>query len=314
MRTIYSTIIFTLLFTGVTFSFQTSSESVNPFNQFMSPAGGINQYSGDVAYSHQIATLTGRNGMNIGVGLSYSSNVHINIRARNDIAPSSWCGMGWNLNYGSIRCNHKGTKTHDDDDFMWLSPAGFGSKILEKDGKYFIQQDPYSKIEPQDINGDGVFDGWIVTGIDGKKMKYGNLNLSGDRKATRWTFSWGNYVGTGTSGTPTHYPYQWDLSEIQDIAGNAIQFYYQPETEYFKVGPWTSPFAFTKASYPLKIVSPEGKRVEFVLESKGNEVFDPHTFESEPDGFMEMVESKRLKKVKVFNNPTGRVASVRMKG
>jgi len=73
--------IFTILALAIqALSFQTSSESVNPFNQFMSPSGGVNLYSGDAAYSHNLLTLPGRGGMNIGVSLNYSSNIYLNIR------------------------------------------------------------------------------------------------------------------------------------------------------------------------------------------------------------------------------------------
>ncbi len=48
---------------SVCYSFQTSSESANPFNQFASPSGGVNMYGGDVAYSHAVCVVTGRNGL-----------------------------------------------------------------------------------------------------------------------------------------------------------------------------------------------------------------------------------------------------------
>jgi hypothetical protein len=41
------------------FAFQTSSESVNPFNQFMSPAGDVNLYSGGAAFSFPLAGIKG---------------------------------------------------------------------------------------------------------------------------------------------------------------------------------------------------------------------------------------------------------------
>lgn len=292
-----------LVVIGSAYSFQTSSESANPFNQFMSPSGGVNLYSGDVAFSHPVVTLEGRGGLSASVNLSYSSNVYLNVRARNDIAPAGWVGLGWRLSYGGIQCNHKGTKTHEDDEFMWISPTGVASKILKKDDKYFIEDDPYTKIVPQDINQDGVYDGWIVTGIDGKKMKYGNLDFTDNRKATRWTFAWGNYVGMGSAGNPVRYPYQWDLSEVSNLAGNALKYYYQQESEHVRVGEWLSPVEYTKASYPAKIVTPEGKRLEFELESKGDEAYDPYTFSNEPDGFMELYEDSMLSQIKVYNNP-----------
>ena len=301
MKSLFVGLLLAFLITAA-HSFQTSSESVNPFNLLMSPSGGVNMYSGDAAYSYPVTSVSGRGGMNINVALSYSSNIYLNVRSRNDVAPTSWVGLGWNLNYGSIVCNHKGTKTHDDDDLIWISPAGFSSKILKKNGKYYIKDDPYTKIEPQ-AGSDSVFTGWIMTTTDGQKAKYGNLGFTDNRNSTRWTFAWGNYVGMGSAGTPTQYPYQWDLSEIADLSGNAVKYYYQQDTEYVKVGSWTSPTWYTKASYPFKIVTPEGKRVEFTLESKGNEAYDPYTFQNEPDGFMEMFESRRLSQIKAFLIP-----------
>jgi hypothetical protein len=111
--------IFLAVIISTAYSYQTSSESVNPFNILMSPSGGVNMYSGDAAYSCPVTSISGRGGMNINVTLSYSSNIYLNVRSRNDVAPTSWVGLGWNLNYGSIVYNHKATKTHDDDDFIF---------------------------------------------------------------------------------------------------------------------------------------------------------------------------------------------------
>lgn len=284
-------LVYIALLTACANAFQTSSESGNPFNRYMAPVGNVNLYSGFATYSLPLAD---------NVVLSYSSNVHTNVRAKNSIAPTGMCGLGWNLEYGAIACNHNGTKTHDDDDFVWKSPAGFGSKIIRQDGGYVIEGAPYLRIEPIDHDGDGVYEGWIITQVDGTKLKYGNLDLPGNRNATRWTFAWGDYVGTGMSGSPVQHPYQWDLSSVEDVYGNETMYKYQQEDELLKVGDWTSPVSYTKSSYPHKIVFQSGRWVLFELESKGNEAYDPYTYQVEPDGFLEIVESQRLAKVKVF--------------
>ena len=422
----------------VTEGFQTSSESVNPFNQFMTPSGGVNLYSGDVAYSFPICAIG-----NINVTLNYSSNIYLNVRSRNDIAPTSWVGLGWSLNFGSISCNHKGTKSTDDDEFYLISPLGVGSKILHSNkvnykyyegtwsalpnftmltpkysgqannfdinkrlrdndfaivfesyitiataGQYtfytnsddgsklyiddgiivsndgvhnmqegfgtisnlaaglhsirveyfqngstafglevrysgpgiaktlipdnildvhgpndirkdfYIENDPYSIITPQFAT-NGTISGWIVRSMDGGTVKYG---LSDAQKATRYTLCVGNTVGQVSSGTPTLYPYQWDISSIEDQTGNYIKYYYwQPTPEQIKCGLWNSgSIGYTKESYIERIETRQGVHVIFEREPKTNESYDPYTFENEPDGYIEIYGSYRLKRVKVY--------------
>ena len=106
------------------YSGNTSTEAVNPFNQFMDPSGGVNMFSGDAAVSLPITSVEG-----LSIALSYSSNIERCVRARNDISPTGWVGLGWRLGFGAISCDHKGTKTHSDDDFYYISPVGVSSKL-----------------------------------------------------------------------------------------------------------------------------------------------------------------------------------------
>ena len=128
-------------------SFQASAQSVNPFNQYMSPSGGVNLYTGGGYTSFPLST-------GIPLSLSYSSNVTTNALCGNDIAPTSWCGLGWQLSYESIICDHKGTATSTDDDYMWISPEGVPSKLLRPHKikyRYYESTTPWDKL-PDDFS------------------------------------------------------------------------------------------------------------------------------------------------------------------
>jgi hypothetical protein len=49
---------------------QTSSESVNPFNEFMNSDGGVDVSSGNANFSYPLSTLKGRNGMDLDLSLA----------------------------------------------------------------------------------------------------------------------------------------------------------------------------------------------------------------------------------------------------
>ena len=176
--------------------------------------------------------------------------------------------------------------------------------VSEEKRAFFIENDPYSRLDAL-TDGNGVIKGWIVKTVDGKKLKYGNLDFTDDRKATRYVFAWDLQVGAGWGGNPDLYPYQWDLSEIEDNFGNKVVFKYQQELEPLVCGSWDtrnlSPAKYyTKASYIESITNPEGGRVVFKLESKPDVPPDPHRMKPEYDAFVELYETKRLSKVTAY--------------
>lgn len=144
-------------------AFQTSSESSQTFSQYMSPVGGVDRYSGNPALCHPLYTLPGRGGMNVCLALRYSRNVMLSARARNDVGPTGWVGLGWAMGFGSIHCVHNGTKTHADDRFYLVSPTGVSGEIIEKDGTFYLKNNPNIELEPHS-DASGVYRGWTVTG------------------------------------------------------------------------------------------------------------------------------------------------------
>ena len=106
-------------------AFQSTSESVNPFNEYYSANASVNEYTGTAAASLPLGKVGSADIM-----LKYSSNVTTNARANNKIAPTGSVGLGWQLGFGSVVCDHKNTYTIDDDDYFFINSNGATKKIL----------------------------------------------------------------------------------------------------------------------------------------------------------------------------------------
>lgn len=315
------------------YAFNTFTEKVNPFNKFLNPIEGVDLYSGTVAFTKTLYTMEGRNGLNIGINLDYSSNIYMVARSRNDKNPTSWVGLGWNLSYGSISCEHKGTENPADDDYFWVSPEGYKRRIYvefvldptshypQKDendialGKIQIEDMPYLKVKCYLGERSKFPFGWQIIKKDGTVLTYGDLvglNPS-DRKATRYTYKINNCVEPNINVANHYnlYPYQWDLSDIADNHGNHIVFKYFRDDEQVKSKEWGFPDpgierilsnSYTKASYIKEIINPEGKSIEFeVVKKFPTEYYDPYTFSEEPDGHIERIQQYALKSISVKN-------------
>ena len=180
------------------------------------------------------------------------------------------------------------------------------------DKKFYVENMPYLKCDPVDFNGDDIYDCWQLTGTDGTKMIFGITDSTDTSKsAIRYTFSHDGSVGTVSSGIPSLYPYQWDLRAIINTFGDTVKYWYQKENCSVVTNDFNSDslnLLYTKASYPDSIVNSNGKSLKFVLEEKMSgsllEPHDPYNYHSEPDGFMEIYESKRLKRIHVYSPET----------
>lgn len=181
--------------------------------------------------------------------------------------------------------------------------------------EYYVEDFPYYKVEPYfDQNRYEAIDGWTVTDCDGKKYHYGITDPDDHpgNKAIRYVISFKDivipvegykqFVRNGFSGETEQFPYRWDLVTIEDVFGNKIDYGYQQYEEIIKTNTWQSSVGYTKESYLKNIWYPNGKRVEFVLEEKPYEPYDPNTIESEPDAHMEIYERHRLKKIKSYSH------------
>jgi hypothetical protein len=311
-------LIFLLLLVAVkSFAVSGSGSGVNPFNQFISPLGGVNLLSGDVVFPYEVVKLPGINGMDAGITLSYSSNVYKNVRAKNDRAPTSWAGLGWRLGFGSIICDHNNTRIDYDDHYYWISPEGVRQQIRRNSNGFYLEKNPFWKVKryPATLSSANKYkiDGWILTDPNGRKYIYGNpSSYAPDHNAVRNSLCWetftgkpdlkNGYVGKGSSGTPYQFPFQWDVSVIEDLFGNQLKFEYDTIGEILQAhGTWESPF-YTKASYLRKINTPQGDSIVLYTGDKNAlEYLDPKRYKStEPDAYIEFYEKKALDSIKVF--------------
>lgn len=292
------------------YALNTKSESTPTISEHFSPAAGVNKYTGDAAFSHSLFQYE-----NLNLAINYSSNVYMNVRSRNDKGSTGWCGLGWQFGFGSISCNHKGTKTVMDDEYYWISPTGTSCKILKKNGVYYLKDSPYWKIEMVDNGNDNIVEGWIITSIDGSRFKYGNLSLTPLRNSTRYTLYWPalndqndpnylklGYVGDGFNGNPSPYPYQWDLAEIEDAYGNKVEFEYDNILSVVN-GNWTlNSVSYTKESYLKWIRFSDGTKVLIETDKKKpKEYYDPMQAIEEPDALQEFYEENYLDRIIIYN-------------
>lgn len=186
-------------------AFQSSTEYVNPFNKYLSTQNGVNLYTGSGYTSFPLST-------GIPLSLSYSSNVTDNARAINKIAPTGWCGLGWQLGFGSISCDHKGTATVADDDYMWISPQGVPSKLLRPKKihyKYYENTGTRWNQLP-DFSGDPTNQGY---------SDYFNINLFNRTEDYAYVFE--TMIDLPYDGSYTFYLYSDDGSKLY-IDGNLI--------------------------------------------------------------------------------------------
>lgn len=311
---------------SVIHSFETTAEKENVFNRFTSNAGDVSLFSGSAVQKYQLAEIV-EGDLKVPVTMSYSSNVNRTVRADNSINPTGWVGLGWNLSFGSIICNHNNTASIDDDIYYWVTPKGNRLEIIRHgENEYSIEKKPYTKISP--MLKDGIIVGWTLTEPDGTKFLFGDFEDE-TKQATRYTFRWDWYVGETRLRqkpeiNPEQYPYQWDLSEIVSTTGNSVAFNYEQKQEGLKVeiyegfkDPkfyppvpstewyWNSEdegIYYTKSSWLKSIESKTGGKIIFETKSKNPEEYiDPYTFYPEPDNFIEFYDTILLNKITLYS-------------
>jgi len=230
-----------------------------------------NLFTGTAAFSIPITSIGGLN-----VALNYSSNVHKLVRAGNQTQQAGWVGLGWTLNLGSIIADINGTQDVSDDRYYYVSSEGTTELINISGDDFMLKEYKYwkitRKVDPITHN----LVGWKIVMDNGIIMRFGNYDKGTDNfvfdysgtSATRFSLG---LAGVVTNPLSTAYnsvdliAYQWDLSDIEDIAHNHTTISYQPNKIPLSVPGVSTRYYYTQESYPQFITDRTGRSVQFVL-------------------------------------------------
>lgn len=246
MSKIISTIYFVCLFNVITFA--QSVEQGQIFNKYATEAEeGVNLFSGTSSLNRKLVTVSsGR--VSAAVELNYFGNVSEVVANKNDIAPTSWVGLGWSLGHAKIVSNNAGTMWMGDDSYFLETSSGLKYKILksgkntDNSDKWWIESLPYWSINPIIKNvqfGKNNYDivvGWEVRDDAGNKYFYGDdygnsyYEYIAKRNATEYTlanpYSIG-VVGVIDNGKDELFPNAWNLRKSEDYDGNYLEYEYE---------------------------------------------------------------------------------------
>jgi RHS repeat-associated protein len=233
-------------------------------------------FTGAGTYQINMWTPPNRNGFQPSVALSYNSQI---IDESHAFTQSSWVGMGWNLDLGSVTKNLYGTHDNDSDDTFSISVDGVSSQLLpiSSNGNityYNTVDQSFLKVESHDSNPN-----------DPDSYSF----IAWTKDGTRYDFKETMDVRKGPINC-NNLTWRWSLTKITDVHGNVINFtYYSPDT---KSDGCNSEIAV----YPHTI-SYSNYQIEFVLETRS----DYQTSWNSPDSYT-LYGTRRLKEVLIKNN------------
>lgn len=191
-------------------------------------------YTGNISLPIPLVSLGGAN-----VQLKYyNKDIANQFRTENRYAPSGSFGLGWQMLYGSISGEINGSADTTDDKYFYNGPDGSFELIEGADGTFRIPN--YRPWKIQRYVSAGIITGWTITKEDGTILRFGNYyrasggyNFSATLDSTFATRCFIGYNGLVSnpdanlySNSLTEIPYQWDLSNIQDISGNVTSLTY----------------------------------------------------------------------------------------
>ena len=310
-----------LLFVGL--SFAQSNEVGQVFNRFSGAEDGVNPASGNASFTKNVAALSA-GAASFSLDLSYSGNVTEVVQNKNDVAPTSWVGLGWTLGHARIIVNHAGTMWNGDDSYFLESSAGVRFKILQdENGKWWIEGLPYWLVERETESvtfkgGNGnkkysIVTGWKLTDDSGIKYTYGDVDydsISPTRNATEYIIAnpYANgIVGVYETGHDVLFPSAWNLQKIEDINANSLSFFYEQFKEKVKKNAYKTHRSYTKEIYLKSIESSQGGKIELETKLKDyeREFIDSkgkieESESSEPDAFMDPMERRYLSEIRVY--------------
>src|SRR5690606_28657123 len=92
-------------------------------------SNSVNLFTGDVALPLSLVSLSGHNGLDVNVSISYNSNVKDKVGTWNLNAPTGILGLGWSMDIPQIVADHKQTGTRMDDTY-YLIEGGTSNRLI----------------------------------------------------------------------------------------------------------------------------------------------------------------------------------------
>ncbi|SFO06979.1 intein C-terminal splicing region/RHS repeat-associated core domain-containing protein [Amycolatopsis rubida] len=230
----------------------------------LSPAGSwtAGEPSGEFNYSYPLSAPAGPGGPAPSVSLQYSSGAVDGLTSATNNQASE-IGDGWSVSGGGyversykscsedLGGNNGQTKTGD---LCWatdnarLSLAGRTTELVKDTatGAWRLRTDDGSRVEKVTGASNGAQGGehWKITTVDGTQYFFGLNHLPGWQAGNPETQStWTEPVFGNNPGEPCNaatfaaswcqQAWRWNLDYVVDPRGNAMTFYYQPETNYY---------------------------------------------------------------------------------
>ncbi|QDU34187.1 tRNA(Glu)-specific nuclease WapA precursor [Poriferisphaera corsica] len=212
-----------------------------------------NNFTGAFTYSYPIQIAPARNGSEPKVSLSYSSS-----------GGNSWCGVGWNLDFGFITRD-----TKEGVPIKWNTSTGQSEQQYD-DSKGFVASIGGSYVKLISIGNDTY-----RAEIDSEGMEFQFHRTSGqnywevtDKAGNRYFFGESiaarqeNDRFTSSSATEDLRTFKWSLSRVRDVKGNESYYTYVKESNTMYIDE-------IKYNANVNSVSlPATHRVKFTLENR----------------------------------------------
>jgi RHS repeat-associated protein len=256
-------------------------------------AGGS---SGDFSWKYPMRVPPSVGGPAPVLSLDYSAQSVDGRTAATNNQPS-WAGEGWELSANYIERKYQSC---DDDghrgkgDLCWkydnatLSLNGTATELVKDDatGQWRLAKDDGSRVEKltnSAVNGDNDREYWRVTTVDGTQYVFGRHLLAAGQATTDsvWTVP----VAGDDAGEPCHaadlaasfctQAWRWNLDYVVDPHGNAMTYWYVPETNHYARNGDASPgTSYIRGGYLRRIDYGQRADTLFTAQAPMRVVFD----------------------------------------
>ncbi|MFL5384869.1 MAG: RHS repeat-associated core domain-containing protein [Longimicrobiaceae bacterium] len=263
----------------------------------------VNLYTGEATFPLELASIPGRNGLDVRVTAVYGANVRTRAGTWNLDAPTGVLGLGWTLPLQRVTAVLNATGSRADDAFfldgnrlLRTGTADDGAWIYQAGAFVFWKILYYPAAER-----------WEVTHEDGDTWTYGDAGSG--RGTVEWSVRWGGWIGSSARlAGQERVASGWLLGGVRNRFGDTLTYAYaQVEAAVGSPGG----VAFTRATYLSSITGPGGERAVLSYDDKNPlEYAEPHTDPTPPNAWQDPLETRYLSSVRLLAADGGTLLTV----